>query len=398
MKKYLSVFLGILLFVLSPCCFGTNVNADVNASESADSESTEDSEIAEVIFVPDDEIAVDSIFMSARLGTDKAKRINFVLPDKNGNVLSRELFPNGSPKSEDVKQGALYGGCYFFAVLAALADIQPELLKENLVEDGKGNVTVKFYHPHNGEPFYIKVQKTVPDLPDAYKFVPNDCLWVHMYLKAFVASGFAGVAGYMDGHAAKNYKSSEFGIACLVMRMLTGFDTKIYEPTSSPASKDEIKLLYSKIKESLLSDCPVVCDFTPFRNPVELNRGAVSDRGLVRYHIYSIEKVYKDDNGQKWIKLRNPWGCYVPVYDEYGQRVADFSDKSDGRFVLKFNDFANQRGRVYFGEDREISPKSRNEIFSELKAQISISDYPKLIWFISGAYILLLICAFSMVI
>lgn len=90
----------------------------------------------------------------------------------------------------------------------------------------------------------------------------------------------------------------------------------------------------------------------------------------------------------------------MPVYDEYGQRVADFSDKSDGRFVLKFNDFANQRGRVYFGEDREISPKSRSEIFSEFKAQISISisDYPKWIWFIPGAYILFLICLFGGVI
>ena len=130
MKKYLSVFLGILLFVLSPCCFGTNVNADVNASESADSESTEDSEIAEVIFVPDDEIAVDSISMSALLGTDKAKRINFVLPDKNGNVLSRELVPNGSPKSEDVKQGALYGGAIFLRCLRRSQTYSPNYLKK----------------------------------------------------------------------------------------------------------------------------------------------------------------------------------------------------------------------------------------------------------------------------
>lgn len=390
MKRQLSFFLGILLFVLSPCCFGTDVNVNVDGNAGSES--------AEVIYVPDDQIVIDSYAMSLRLGTDRAKRINFVSPDKNGSALSRELFPNGSPKSDDVKQGALYAGGYFFAVLAALADTQPELLKENLVEDGNGNVIAKFYHPHNGEPFYIKVQKTIPDLLDVYKFIPNDCLWVHMYLKAFVASGFAGVAGYMDGNGAKNYKSAELGVACLVMRMLTGLDTKIDNPMPSPVSKDEIKLLYSRIKETLLRECPIVCDFTPYRNPVELNRGAASDKGLVRYHIYSIEKVYKDDNGQKWIKLRNPWGFYVPTYDENGQRIVDFSDKSDGRFVLKFEEFANQRGRIYFGKDYEISPRSRDEISSELKAPTSILDYPKWIWLIPGSYILFLMCVLASVI
>ncbi len=310
----------------------------------------------DVMFVSDEKITIDSQTISRILNNNEKKGLKFVSPDKNSsNILSRELFPDGSPKPEDVQQARL-GLCYFFAVLSTVAEKNPELIKNNLVEDGKGNVIVKFFNPNNGSPYYVKVQKTVPQVPNLFKFVKNDCLWVQMYLKAFVASGFSGCKGYIFSSGKKNYRYAEFGFMDLVMRMITGKNTEIKNALSVWMSNKE--KLYKKIEKSLAESCYVTCDFSSHLNVIKMLYGAVSNEGLVRGHAYSIERVYEDKEGQKWIVVRNPWGEFTSTYDKNGKRILNPSDDNNkGYSVLKFEDFLSMCGRMYFSKNKNIKKR-----------------------------------------
>lgn len=380
-KKFVSTVLGLTLFMSNGlyCGATSGVDSKIGGSDVR----------GNVVFVPDEKITIDSAQISALLdtqfartlasmplfigdmfdelfGSSEKKRLRFVSPDENSsNPLSRELFPDGSPRPEDVKQSRL-GLCYFFAVLSTVAEKDPELIKNSLVDDGKGNVIVRFFDPSDGSPYYVKVQKTVPQIPESCKFVSNDCLWVQMYLKAFVASGFSGVRGYLiKGFGKKNYRYAEGGQMDLVMRMITGRNTEIKNALTLLLSKQEE--LYKKIEKTLSKSGYVTCDFSAHLNVIKMIWGAPSNEGLVRGHAYSIERVYEDEEGQKWIVIRNPWGHFVSTYDENGKRILSPSDDSNnGYSVLKFGDFLDMCGRITFTKNERIEKRGIIKRVSDL--------------------------------
>lgn len=342
-KKILSCFLALL--ILFPNYFIEASCVDINTNQTQ----------KEIIFVTDEKIIIDSVAISNYFSEEKAKDLCFVKPDENSeNILSKELFPNGSPKPEDIQQGNL-GMCYFLAVLSTVAEKDPKLLMRNLVDDGNGNIIVKFFNPNNGKPFYIKVQKTVPKLADEYKFLKNDCLWVHMYLKAFVASGFAGNYGGLSANCAKSYKNVEGGFMHVAIRMITGKESKIKNAASIFLSNKN--KLYDEFKFILSNNGYICCDFTSHLNIVKLLFGKLMINGIVRKHSYSVEKVYEDKEGQRWIVIRNPWNFYTATYDEKGKRIKN-SEDNNGYSTLKWEDFLSECGRVEYSIDEPIKTRS----------------------------------------
>ena len=90
------------------------------------------------------------------------------------------------PTPEDISQG-MEGNCW---VLSALASLKPKQIKDAMMDNGDGSVTVRFYrdkgfHEENEpkdagmEPVYVTVDKNVKT-NGAF-----DCLWVQVFLKAY---------------------------------------------------------------------------------------------------------------------------------------------------------------------------------------------------------------------
>lgn len=70
-----------------------------------------------------------------------------------------------------------------------------------------------------------------------------------------------------------------------------------------------------------------------------LNREALKD-GLAENHAYSLLDVETRPNGQRFIKLRNPWGRFTREYDKQGKaRAVDEENGSNGVFLVELNDF-----------------------------------------------------------
>ena len=133
-----------------------------------------------VYYVPDSKIKISN--------DTKNTDVKFVKPEElSSDEIVCKIFREGSPRATEVQQGTL-GACTFLAGLSGLAENNPDFIKDNLIEYNNDFVIVRFFNPENGLPFlYIMVQKTIPNLSGERAFLKNNCLWVHMYLKACVA-------------------------------------------------------------------------------------------------------------------------------------------------------------------------------------------------------------------
>ena len=124
----------------------------------------------------------------------KAVGVKIESPASKKTVVNTDapLFPH-DPSYSDIIQGAL-GDCYLVSTLSAIALHNPQRIKDAMVDNGDGTVTVRFWQRNRGtkgpgvndtfEPFYVKVDKVAPAVGSA-----RDCVWVQTLERAYAASG-----------------------------------------------------------------------------------------------------------------------------------------------------------------------------------------------------------------
>jgi hypothetical protein len=227
------------------------------------------------------------------------------------------LFQNGiSP--EDVQQGAL-GDCYFPATFAAIANSRPDAIKNMIKDNGDGTYTVRFYENgdksqpkdvtvdnklyvrSSGTPLYGESSDT-PDTP------ANMEMWFPIIEKAY--------AQWKGGYDAigKGGNPGDLFAEALGTR---GQDYDL--PHANPDT------VFGNIKSGLAAGKPVAAvTYSDAHKALYVNTGVYSD------HTYSIIGT-KEQNGQRFVTLRNPWGESVPAGEGDG--------KTDGIFNMPLADF-----------------------------------------------------------
>lgn len=316
-----------------------------------------------VEYISDDQFILGSYQISSLIGNDQ--KLSFKEPDINStNPLEYELFPNGSPKPDDIEQGKSRI-CYLLAALSSIVETHPELIKEAITDNGDGTVTVKIYDLNTAKIRLIKVQKTIPNLPRCCKILGKECLWVHMLIKGLIAVN-------LDQHACckisptKKYAAIENGAVAPALKMLTGRNVTEYKDFSIFKMGEE--KLFNVIKEALRDKKILTCDFNHNRFVATIHGFlplGCSDRGLVYGHCYSIVGAYEDSLGQKWIKVRNPWHGFSIFYDSLNNRCVEPNDNiSEGYFSLKIKDFYKACGSLQVVDDTTLNPM---RLFDKIK-------------------------------
>lgn len=135
-----------------------------------------------LILSSDDKIAVNAVGVKIESPGSKKTVVNTDAP----------LFPH-DPSYSDIMQG-VRGDCYLVSSLSAIAINNPQRIKDAMVDNGDGTVTVRFWQRNRGtkgpgvndtfEPFYVKVDKVTPDRGAA-----DDSVWVQTLERAYAASG-----------------------------------------------------------------------------------------------------------------------------------------------------------------------------------------------------------------
>jgi hypothetical protein len=228
------------------------------------------------------------------------------------------------PTPADVRQGAI-GNCYFPAALAAVASTSPQAIKDMVKQNQDGTYTVRFYENGNkSRPVEVKVDGD-------------------LYVRAFGGPIYGSSLGGTNTKdkmelwypiiekAYAQWKGSydaigNGGSAGRVMSEVLG-RSQGYEWISS-GSEDR---LFNRIKSDIAKGIPVAAGTY---GSDQASR--YTNTGIYANHAYSILGV-EEKNGEKFVKLRNPWG-----QSEYGN-----DGKNDGFFSLPLKKFTELYSSMY---------------------------------------------------
>jgi hypothetical protein len=234
-----------------------------------------------------------------------------------------QLFVDGV-SFDDVIQGSI-ANCYMVGAFSSVAWSNPELISNAIKENPDGTFTVRFFEQAAyGEPMK-PVEVTVDgDLPMADGQGParyakgrdGQELWVGILEKAY--------AEWKGGYEA----IGNGGRAGEVMSALTGQkDRWIHLGTRSPDS------VFEALRQGVEQRTPMAAGTHGKDSGVDYG-----GTGVYAWHVYSIHGV-SEENGERLVELRNPWGRTEPGND----------GKDDGIFKMKLEDFMRLYNGVYLG-------------------------------------------------
>ena len=226
------------------------------------------------------------------------------------------------PRISDVNQGEL-GDCYLIGTLAAVVNREPDLIKQNMKDNGDGTVTVRFFKPAligQPEPIYVKVDKSIVGDEEAHKKGANGAMWVQLYEKAFIASGLRKNR-WFTRYSPKDIEMGHLDDASIY---ITGRKAKELLFVNSHKSYKKQRDLNSRsarrfrehvneVKEKLqrATDEKKILiggTFREFQTEGEkTERGERQFRGITSQHTYTILGLVKL-GGKDFVQLRNTGG------------------------------------------------------------------------------------------
>jgi hypothetical protein len=231
---------------------------------------------------------------------------------------SGSLFVDGV-SADDVQQGKL-DDCYLVAALSAVALQEPKLIEEAIQDNGDGTYTVRFFDVLGGrdpKPVTIVVDGQLPVVEGGLRYArgrDRSELWVPLLEKAY--------AQWKGG-----YPELSGGRGASVLKALTGREG--YSPSVTPSSDPQA--LFTQLQEALARKKAVLASTHAKPEDPELYSGT----GVYGRHMYSVTGV-SEENGTRYIHLRNPWG--------YGEPEGNGPD--DGHFKLDFATFQKLFGQL----------------------------------------------------
>lgn len=281
---------------------------------------------------------------------DKKFDIEFV--DKSNEPLFKS-----DPSPDDVRQGSL-GDCYMLASLSAIADQNPDTIKD-MMKDNGDTVTVRFFNDDN-EPVYVTVDKSVPvkkgDTDDVYA---EGSLWVQLLEKAYVCSGLhkGKTKDAEKGNFNKiDYMDIDGGHETDFIRRVFGknksFDFTIseelfidgYSPIDGKAAmNNDAQLLLDYFNKGMIITTSALSDK---ENDRGLYNGLTyKDADIIGEHAYSVTNIEKE-NDEYYVTIRNPHASRGADVDDMG--ILHYRDGNEARGYtrMKYRTFCNFFAKV----------------------------------------------------
>jgi hypothetical protein len=223
----------------------------------------------------------------------------------------------GGFNPDDPMQGQL-GDCYFLSSLSAVAQSHPELLKNAITTNRDGSYTVTFYEredmskPAHPERVTIDGKFAMKNGQFEYAAAREQSeLWPQIFEKAYAAwkGNFGKIEGGMGADALEALTGAKPGFTLITPDMTAD-------------------AVFSAVKAACADKGCVVALSQPYRPEVP---------GMVEDHAYTLLGTEEKD-GQKLVKLRNPWGSQEVGHD----------GKDDGIFTMPVEQFMKAYTMIEF--------------------------------------------------
>lgn len=202
---------------------------------------------------------------------------------KYRNFSSNPLFSTNGPVADDVAQGYV-GDCWYLATLASVAKVNPNVIKQSVVELGDGTYAVQFSNNLGGKDFVRVDGDLAVSAWGGMQYASlgaQNSVWVAIMEKAlaYYRTGTASYASISGGWMSEAFTS-------------LGFDsTQIWNANDGSDLLDQISGELDSGKAVTLAI-------------YQARDGAP----VVGYHAYTVEAVENDGKGNRTLVLRNPWG------------------------------------------------------------------------------------------
>ena len=302
------------------------------------------------------------------------------------NRTNEPLFTH-EPCANDIAQGGV-GDCYLLSTIAAIVDKNPEYIKNMMVDNGNGTVTVRLYGPE-GEKYFTVTKSTAEDKNVKHErggdLYVQGALWVKMLQKAVMASGFIDDYNvkYIEESKAKNrilnakyhedkhnicdalkqqnkisYEAYSGGQNYVAAQILLGtkaervyfdgsfsFSGQLKEGTMKYGDKQKAFLtLVNNLDQKGANYSLTVSTDGAFSSGEKTGlKERPEARGVFNHHVYTVMGSQMID-GKQFIVLRNPWGSAINdfYYNEKTGAVSgmlDESTTSGGYVFMPINTF-----------------------------------------------------------
>lgn len=200
-----------------------------------------------------------------------------------GNFADRPLFAPGGPSADDVVQGQV-GSCYFLAVVASIADINPNAIRHMIAPLADGSYAVRFYR--DGPEVYYRIDADLPRY--TWSATPlyaglgrSQSTWVALLEKAFA----------FHRYGSGTYASLDGGWMSEVYR-------KAFNGSTSSRTFNNSSAMLSWLQGELAAGRSITAG--TYGSPTAGSR-------LIGGHAYSIVGIV-DAEGVTYLRVHNPWG------------------------------------------------------------------------------------------
>ena len=205
------------------------------------------------------------------------------------NFSTNPLFGDAGPSRDDATQGYV-GDCWYLATLSAIADVNPNAIRQRIVELGDGTYAVQFTK-NDGSKAYVRVDGDLPVGSWGGTFYAalgsQDSIWAAVMEKAYACfRASEGATSYVS-----TYENLDGGWMDEAFSDLGYKSTAVWSATDGTALLNQIKTQVDAGKAVTLA-----------------TETAAGGAPVIASHAYSVVAVDTDDTGSATLLLRNPWG------------------------------------------------------------------------------------------
>ncbi len=242
---------------------------------------------------------------------------------------STELFANGLPNPDAIRQGSL-GDCWFLAAAGSVAAQNPQAIADMIADNGDGTYTVSF---PNGTSATVNAPTNAELAVGATS--GSDGMWITVLEKAF-----ANIENDGDETWAQNHidDASQPSRGTDVFSSTGDSDQDALALTGTGTTHNKLSSAFQdgRAVNALIGKVPLV--------------GSSRDEGLPTAHIYSVTGY---DPETQTVTIRNPWGR-TEWADENGN-PRDGTD--DGVFTMTLEEFDDMFTSVSYAEGAPTSAR-----------------------------------------
>ena len=280
------------------------------------------------------------------------------------------------PTVNDLRQGKV-SNCWMVAATTGLIDMDPQIIKNAIRDNGDGTVTVRLFtsekipgtNEKRAKPNYIKMNKEVPTLFTGGAIHSSGALWMQLLEKAAAFLGYKS-AGVHDPN--RGYDALWYGEPADWAYALTGVygERIINSITATGAAAMDENVSMGRIsgitKVSTLDDYGNdIQRNTQFKNELFNEMLHAKEKGyMYTYaskkkdadgmndgHAYTVLSV-GEENGERFVLLRNPYGNMNTAYQDDGKLyrtdyfISSQFNETFGQFRIKYSDFLKNVGAL----------------------------------------------------